>query len=156
VRIAQSAHRQNFFPVIVAQHGGAEDRVLKEGGKDVEGLVLGSSTVLYTSPLAADYRNAVARFVPGGVQGALGLQQWGAGKLLERLAANFGPTVTSRDVLNGLYNLHGESIGGLVAPTTFTKGTAPTDGDMRCSFPATIQNGAFVPLNNGQYVCPPA
>jgi branched-chain amino acid transport system substrate-binding protein len=52
-----------------------------------------------------------------------------------------GKNITAADVLNGLYKFHGETLGGLVPPTTFHKGKVSTSS---CAFFLGIKNGKFV------------
>jgi branched-chain amino acid transport system substrate-binding protein len=54
--------------------------------------------------------------------------------------SNPGKTVTAADVLEGLYKFHGETLGGLVPPTTFHKGKVSTSA---CAFFLGIKNGKF-------------
>jgi branched-chain amino acid transport system substrate-binding protein len=155
VRIARSAHRQGYNPVFSANHTAHSESFLKNGGNDVEGAVVGASTADWAnSALLADYRDATAKYVPGGERGSIGAQVWVAGKLLERIAGGFPAKVTSTDVLNGLYSLHGETLGGLVPPLTFPRGA---HGDVNwCAVPVVIRDHAFKPLQTPEsFTCAP-
>jgi branched-chain amino acid transport system substrate-binding protein len=56
-------------------------------------------------------------------------------------AANIGPNSTSTDVVNGLYKLHNETLGGLIGPVTFSK----TDKVhlANCYFVSLLANGEW-------------
>src|SRR5581483_2372067 len=113
IRVARSAHRQNWNPIIATQQGGSDERFIRDGGADVEGALISHTTASWVnSALMADYRDAMARFVPGGARGGMGANVWVAGKLIEKLAERFPPKPTSADFLNGLYSLRGETLGG--------------------------------------------
>ena len=146
IRVARSAHRQNWNPVIATQQGGSDERYLRDGGADVEGSLISHTTASWIdSPLMADYRQAMARYVPAGVRGGMGANVWVAGKLIEKLAERFGPHPTSADVLNGLYGLHGETLGGRIPPTTYTRGKGNADVNL-CSVTARVEAGKWVEL----------
>jgi branched-chain amino acid transport system substrate-binding protein len=155
VRIARSAHRQGYNPILSANHTAHSESVLKNGGRDVEGAVVGASTADWAnSALMADYRDATAKYAPGGERGSIGAQVWVAGKLLERIAAGFPAKVTSADILNGLYSLRGEKLGGIIPPISFPKGP---HGDVNwCAVPVQIKDGRFQPLQTPEtFSCAP-
>jgi branched-chain amino acid transport system substrate-binding protein len=76
------------------------------------------------------------------------------GKLVERLADFFGdkPNPGTADILEALYSLKDETLGGLVPPITFNEG--PHGRVNRCMVPIRIAKGAIVaPLGNDRFVC---
>jgi branched-chain amino acid transport system substrate-binding protein len=155
VRIIRSAHRQGYNPLMSANHTAHSESVLKNGGNDVEGTVVGASTADWAnSPLMADYREATAKYAPGGERGSIGAQIWVAGKLLEKIAAGFPAKVSASDILNGLYSLRGETLGGITPPLTFPKGP---HGDVNwCAVPVAIKGGKFAPLQTAEtFSCAP-
>jgi ABC-type branched-subunit amino acid transport system substrate-binding protein len=156
VRIARSAHRQNYNPVIVTQHAGTDERFLRDGGVDVEGAFVAGSTALWsTSPAMADYRAAMDRWVPGGPKGAMGANIWAAGKLLEKVSASFPARPGPADVLAGLYALRGETLGGRIPPTAYLPGQSHRSTNP-CHVPGVIKAGKVVPLRGDDaFSCPP-
>jgi branched-chain amino acid transport system substrate-binding protein len=56
-------------------------------------------------------------------------------------AAKIGPSSTSADLLNGLYTLHDETLGGLIGPVTFSK-SAKAQAE-NCYFVSLLQNGQW-------------
>ncbi|HYT38305.1 MAG TPA: ABC transporter substrate-binding protein [Acidimicrobiia bacterium] len=156
IRVARSAHRQNWNPVIATQQGGSDERYIRDGGADVAGSLISHTTASWVnSPLMADYREAMARYVPGGARGGMGANVWVAGKLIEKLAEHFPAHPTSADVLNGLYSLHGETLGGRIPPTTYTRGKGNADVNL-CSVTARIEGGKWVELKGPEtFTCAP-
>ena len=156
IRVARSAHRQNWNPIIATQQGGSDERFLRDGGADVEGALISHTTASwYDSPLMADYRDAMARYVPGGARGGMGANVWVAGKLIEKLAERFGPHPSSADFLNGLYSLHGETLGGRIPPTTYVRGKGNADINL-CSVTARVEGGKWVELKGpNTFSCAP-
>jgi branched-chain amino acid transport system substrate-binding protein len=151
VRIARSAHRQNYQPLIVAQHAASDERFIEAGGADVEGALVASTTAEWsTSAEMADYRQAMAQYAPNGIRGSMGSNVWTAGKLLEKAAARFPARPTSADVLEGLYSLRGETLGGKIPPTTFARGRSHADTNT-CHVPGVIRGGKIVPLKGPTY-----
>ena len=153
VRIARSAKRQGWNPVIAGSYTVNNDVLLK-AGPDAEGVLGFSATAPYgSSPLLKPYREAVARFVPGARLAGYGSTAWVQGKLMERLAEIFGDKAapTTADILDALYALKDETLGGLVPPITFNKG--PHGRVNRCMVPIKIAKGAIIsPLGEG-FVC---
>jgi branched-chain amino acid transport system substrate-binding protein len=156
VRIARSAHRQGYTPVISAQHSLHNEDFIKNGGQDVEGVVLASSVASWEhDPKMADYRAAMDKYVPTGQKGSMGAQNWVAGKALEKIAARFSPNPTSAEIIAGLQSFHLETLGGLIPPTTFEAGKTHEAVNL-CSIMLRVEGGKFV-LNKGpeDFECAP-
>lgn len=150
IRIAKSAHRQGWNVQLATQHGGDDSRFVSDGGQDIEGTVYSSPVAHWvTSPLMADYRDSMKRYVPDGALGSLGAPMWVAGKMFERVAKTFPPHPTTADVLAGLWSVKNETLGGLIAPTTYTKGAPGNDLANACVLPLKIVSGKPTPTNGG-------
>lgn len=155
VRILRSAHRQNYKPQVSTPTAGYEPDFIRAGGDDVEGTVVASSTVPWsTSPRLADYRTAMARYVPDGEMSTLGAEMWGAGKLIELLAKRFPANPTAADFLDGLYALRGETVGGIFPPLAFVKGKGHAATN-QCVIPVKVAGGQFKPLSDDRFSCAP-
>jgi branched-chain amino acid transport system substrate-binding protein len=155
VRILRSAHRQNYRPQVSTPTAGYEPDFIRAGGDDVEGVVVASSTVPWsTSPRLADYRTAMARYVPDGEMSTLGAEMWGAGKLIETLATRFPANPTSASFLDGLYALRGETVGGIFPPLAFVKGQGH-GATNQCVVPVKVVGGQFKPASDDQFSCAP-
>jgi branched-chain amino acid transport system substrate-binding protein len=156
IRMARSAHRQDWHPVFSATYSMDQEQI-KAGGADVERLLAAASTVPYsTSPKMKPYLDAVARFVPGGAIGGVGAAAWAQGKLLERIGSFLGGEPPTRaSIVAGLASLDHETLGGLVPPLTFP------DGDRArvnlCIVPLRFEDGQFRPLggDDGNFRCAP-
>ena len=155
LRILRSAHRQNYHPVIAIQRTGYDERFLRQGGEDIDGVVTASTTVPWsTSPLMADFRAAMDRLAPGMEKSTQHAEIWAAGKLLELLAKSFPADPGPADVLAGLYGLRNETVGGLLPPLAFARdgGHGATN---QCVIPVQVNNKGFVPASQDQFVCAP-
>src|SRR5207248_209476 len=122
IRLKQAAARQNYSPLVSIHMQAHDERFIKTGGQDAEGILVSGSFPSWESPLLADFRAAMARYVPGGIKASLSVQNWVAGKLLEQIAKGLPENPTSEDVLRGLYALKGETLGGLMPPLAYREG----------------------------------
>ncbi|MBY8862972.1 ABC transporter substrate-binding protein [Nocardia sp. CA2R105] len=79
---------------------------------------------------------------------------WDAGKLFEAAAkaGNLGANAKPDDIKRGLYALKGETLDGLTAPLTYTKGKPSVNS---CYFPIEIQKGEYVAPNGPKPTCIP-
>jgi branched-chain amino acid transport system substrate-binding protein len=155
IRILRSAHRQGYKPQMSTPTSSYEPRFIRSGADDVEGTVVASSTVPWsTSPRLADYRAAMARFLPDGELSTLGAEMWGSGKLIELLARRFPANPASADFLDGLYALRGETVGGIFPPLAFVKGKGHAATN-QCVVPVKVVAGQFKPLSDDQFSCAP-
>ena len=154
IRGIRSAHRQNYNPTFVGQVATAEDRFLSVGGADVEGTVIGASLVPWQSPRFSDYVAALDRYVPGAIKGNLGQVVWAGGKLMEVIAARFGPNPTKDDFLAGLFALRGETLGGMIPPLTYVEGKGSALTNV-CTIPLLVTGGRFVAPGGDKFSCAP-
>jgi branched-chain amino acid transport system substrate-binding protein len=154
VRLIRSAKRQNWSPLVTSQMAMHDERFIKLGGADAEGVMTGGEVPWATSqhPIMVSYRAAIDRYIPGGVKASLGAAAYTDGKMLELIAANFPPEPTSADVLEGLWGLRGETLGGLLPPITFARDTGHGNTNP-CVIPAVIRDGKFV--EGTEWACPP-
>jgi branched-chain amino acid transport system substrate-binding protein len=155
IRVARSAHRQGYQPLIALPRS-SDDRFPVDGGADVEGAYTATPVADWTSsPLMEDYRSAFRRYTPNGVGGGLGPVAWTGGKLIERLAEGFPPHPTTRSFLDALYGLRGETLGGRIAPTTYARDGARVTMPA-CSVPLRIEGGRFFAFKGSDFFsCPP-
>lgn len=153
VRIARSAHRQGWRPLIATQGSAHDERFIANGGEDVEGVLIGAFHPHWDSPKLAQYREAVDH-LPGGIKASFGIDVWAAGKLLETIASGFPDVVTSADVLRGLYAIRGETLGGLVPPLTYREGEGH-DNVNWCVVPMRVEKQKFVSPNGDNFYCAP-
>jgi branched-chain amino acid transport system substrate-binding protein len=104
------------------------------------------------------YRQALRRYAPdvAGTQDddTFGLLAWASAELFRAAARAAGGPPTARSVRTGLYRLHGETLAGVIAPTTFTPGAVHTTG---CYFTWSIgPAGRPIAPSTATPTCPPA
>jgi branched-chain amino acid transport system substrate-binding protein len=144
-RLAQSAHRQGYTPLFSGPWNLDIDPTIASVSKELDGQFLGPArTPMYqTSPKLADYREAMARYQPKDALGGLGAAVFVFGKLLEKIAPTFGPTVTGDQLITALNALHGEKLDGFLPGITFPNSDDRTKVN-QCVIPYTLRGGTFV------------
>jgi branched-chain amino acid transport system substrate-binding protein len=107
-----------------------------------------------SNPAAADFNKAMQEFDPTALQDpSIAAETWAAAMLFEAAAknANLGDNPTSSEIKTGLDSMSNDTLGGLTPPLTYTNGNRI----IKCGRFATVSNGAFQLLQNGQYFCSP-
>ena len=121
-RFGRSCASVDYHP----RYGIAQPVMLTELARDSN--MQGSPGVSYTAPFFFDANAAVAEFhramstyaagVPLTGSASLG---WSAAKLLQASAKRLSAVPTSADILEGVWSLNGEDLGGLTAPLRFRR-----------------------------------
>jgi len=154
-RIAQSAHRQNYNPIFSGTYNLNQDLIFA-GAKDLDGLLLTSRTPPWdSSPRMQMYRDAMDRYQPKAYRGDLGGGVFVVGKLIEEKIGPFiGEPPTTAQILQGLYALHDETLGGLLPGVGFIHGEHFTTN--QCVVPVKLTGGKFVAHDSAEsFVCAP-
>jgi branched-chain amino acid transport system substrate-binding protein len=154
IRMSRSSKRQGYTPVYSAQYASHDERFLKNGGADIEGVLVGASMPHWSSPKLNDYVAAMQRYVPGGIKASYGELSWATGKLIEVISKDLPDKPTGADLIRGLYALHGETLGGLVPPLTYRPGEG-SDQNNHCTVPLRVENGKFASKNGDEFTCEP-
>ncbi|HVW33224.1 MAG TPA: ABC transporter substrate-binding protein, partial [Acidimicrobiia bacterium] len=138
------------------KYGVAQPVMLGDLAKDAN--LQGSPGVSYTAPFFFAPNPAIARFQQAMAQfaakspltGSASLG-WSAAELLGAAARHLSPTPTSADILNGLWALDGDDLGGLTAPLHFHK-DGPTVPPV-CYWQVLITNNSYTSPDNGARHC---
>jgi branched-chain amino acid transport system substrate-binding protein len=154
IRVAQAAQRQGWNVQLAGTYNLEQDIILP-GAKDLEGLILTTREAPYqSSPKLQMYRDAMARYQPGQPVGDLGAGVFVVGDILQKIAPLLPAKPTSADLINALYSLHGEKLGGLLPGITFNKGTHQNVN--QCIVPIVLHNGVFAAHDAAEsFVCAP-
>jgi len=160
-RVIDSCAKQGYTPVSVGSANTVGNDWLKN--PNLDGAIVTSSNANYADesiPAVKEYIEAIDQYAPGLREedgyGVNSLYPWAGGKLFEAAAkaAKLTPTSTPEDVKTGLYALKEETLGGLSAPLTFTKGKPafPT-----CYFAIGVKDGKLTSPAGPEPIClPPA
>jgi branched-chain amino acid transport system substrate-binding protein len=106
--------------------------------------------VLADSPATEEFRSTMSRFGTGEPLSAAAAQGWVSAKLFERAARGAEP-LSSERILEGLWSLSAETLGGLTAPRTFTR--EQKTPDVRCFFVMKLTGGAWTAPRGSELVC---
>jgi branched-chain amino acid transport system substrate-binding protein len=91
---------------------------------------------------AADYARAIATYAPTLNTSGSTAAVWGSGLLVQAAGRNLpAGAPKASDLLDGLYALKGETLGGLAPPLTFRRGQPPAP--VYCYFTITLKGGQF-------------
>ena len=130
-RIVRSCSQQAYTPFYSV--GSLSVSPSLEGNAELVGLqapIQNAPWVATDTPAIQEYRQALAQYAPNVPVSPDGLVGWTSGQLFAKAAAAGGSgAITSESVLNGLWTLKNETLGGLTPPLTFVrdKPTAPSD-----------------------------
>jgi branched-chain amino acid transport system substrate-binding protein len=154
IRIAQAVQRQGWKVQLAGTYNLEQDIILP-GASQLEGLILTTREAPYqSSPRLQMYRDAMARYQPGQPVGDLGAGVFVVGAMLEKIAPQLPDKPASIDLVNALYSLHGEKLGGLLPGITFNKGNHP--GVNQCIVPIILRGGVFQAHDAAEsFVCSP-
>jgi branched-chain amino acid transport system substrate-binding protein len=154
VRIARSAHQQGWSPIITVQHTGHSQSLLQN--PDGEGIATSSTTADWAAAEEMrPYRDAVARYQPGGELGGFGAAAWAAGKVIEAASVKLSDSPTSAELIEGFFALRNETLGGIIPPITFPRqGTREAVNE--CVVIGVVKKGRLVtPGPPNQFTCAP-
>jgi len=155
VRMAQSCGRQGYRPTWVHSTASDQFATIPEFDGSVASLI--SFPWFARSGAGIDeYVQALQKYAPKLLDGGVDFQSaaWVAGKTFERAAANVSDHPTAQEILEGLWSMRNESLGGLlVARTqrTFNRGQ-PTP-DTFCVYLARVEGGKWSAPNGTTPVC---
>ena len=122
-RIATSCARQGYKPLYGISGNTAQPNILTETSLD--GTVVGHHTWAWPArdnPARQEFHEVFARYAPNLVTTGSHAVGWSAAKAFELAAAKVGPSPTSEQIVQGLWALQNNDLGGITYPLTFTQG----------------------------------
>jgi branched-chain amino acid transport system substrate-binding protein len=154
IALGKDCATENYHPTLVGDTSAVSPALVTQGGSYVNGLLDISQALPPWTPgsTLAPLRSYLHQTpVQVNSQAVIG---WTAGKTLEAAGQYFPKTgtITSSDVVAGLHKLGGSTLGGLVPPLMIGQPGKPNPGST-CYFAVEIENGHWVTLNGGNYVC---
>ena len=145
--VAQSCTAQGYKPTYIAAESSLANGSLSNPAIDgAVGEITNLSSTDTSNAAIKAMRQALDTYKPGLTSSADftpgSSMVWAAGLLFQAAAkaGNLGSNPTPADVLTGLYALKAETLGGLTAPLTFTKGKATS---VPCWFYYQVKGGQF-------------
>ena len=151
-RFVRSCFQQGFKVPIVTASLATIASTTKD--PNLEGLLSPVGTFPFVAndlPGEREYAAAIARYAPTIEQSGSTSAVWVSGALLREVSKSLPATVTSADFLQGLYQIQGNTLGGIAPPLTFVEGKpAP---DFTCYFLQKIVGGKFTAPQGSKQIC---
>jgi branched-chain amino acid transport system substrate-binding protein len=151
-RFGRSCASVDYHP----KYGIAQPVMLAELARDPN--LSGSPGVSYTAPFfydalpaIAEFHRAMGQYAAGSALTGSASLGWSAAALLQAAGRHLSAVPTSADILNGLWSLNGDDLGGLTAPLHFTK-DAPTVPPV-CYWQVVVADNSYRSPDNGQRHC---
>jgi branched-chain amino acid transport system substrate-binding protein len=149
---ATNCDQQNFHPVWAG--GSATTDASMVTNPDFQGYV-GIQPVFpwvdsYTQG-QQDFQAAMKQYAPGATLTGSSSLGWAAAELMTAASKNVTATPTTAEILQGLWSIKNDTLGGLTPPLTFTA-HAPT-ATVKCYYVMTIENKKFADPYGGKYQC---
>jgi branched-chain amino acid transport system substrate-binding protein len=152
-KLADDCARQGYHPIYVESEGTWQTAYLSDSNlNNAAGDTSFVPWFVNDSPATALFHQ-----VAGSILGATNYPynvsgSYGAALLFKRALANAPAAVSTQDVYNGLYSIHGETLGGFAPPLTFERGKPSA---INCFFLESIKGGKFVAPNGTTPICQP-
>ena len=152
LRVARSCARQGYHPT----YGYFDNVTLPSVAQDpnTDGAIVAVKAPPWVSkdvPGLAEIHQAFAEAAPGVEVNGAHVNGWVSAKTFEQAAKNLPDRPTNEDVLNGLWSLNGDNLGGLTYPLTFPKmGNSPKKA---CWSAVVIQQKKFVATQGSKLSC---
>lgn len=106
------------------------------------------------SPAIKEFLSATSRYAPGLDVGGSAMQGWVSAKLMQKAIETAKDPTTSDGILQSLWSMKNEDLGGLTLPLTFTKGAPNNAGSLKgCWWDIRITDGKFTSPNKGKRTC---
>ena len=151
-RIASSCEQQGYHPRYAVLQTSQEMAQLPA----LDGGYYGSSTfpwVAAASPATAEFHRVMKRYAPDVELSSHASSGWVAAQLFAKAAAGVGAQPTSAQVMQGLWRIKDDTLGGLTSPLTFVPDKpAPA---RYCYFPMELRKGAWVATGGSAPLCQP-
>ena len=153
-RVAASCARQGYRPTLSIAGPAVDERLAGAGASEALEGTLGTVAtfpyILRDTPATAEFHAAITRFGTGEPLSAAAAQGWVSAKLFERAASGAEP-LTAERILDGLWSLSGETLGGLTAPRTFAR--EGNNADVRCFFVMQLRGRAWTAPRGAELLC---
>jgi branched-chain amino acid transport system substrate-binding protein len=146
IRMAKACARQNFRPIWISPTMSDGVAAVPEFENAIAMTPAMPWFLRGGSPAVDEYAQALQKYVPTRLTNGNVFQAWAwvSAKLLEKAAAKVGDKPTSQDILEGLWSMKGETLGGLTpgkAARTFNR-NQPTP-ETFCVFEGRLRNGKW-------------
>jgi branched-chain amino acid transport system substrate-binding protein len=155
-RLADNCAAVDFHPLLV--HSAQSTTPSELERPSMEGAYVGQSTAPWfqtSIPAVAEFDRVLKAYAPSVVPDGSAIQGWVSARLLEAALRKAPDPTTSAGILQGLYAIGGDDLGGLTYPVSFRAGAPNNAGVMpACYWLVKVERGKFVSPDGGQRHCP--
>jgi branched-chain amino acid transport system substrate-binding protein len=155
LRVADSCSNVGYKPLYSHPSQVVGDNELKN--PNLEGAIVGNQTApwfLDSLPAIAEMRTVMARYAPNVPVDAPATYGWISAKLMELATRNLSEPPTSQSVLEGLWSIRNNDLGGLTYPISFEKGKDNNAGSAKaCWWAVVIKGGQWTAPNGATRKC---
>lgn len=156
VRFGKACTQLDFRPQILVPSAAIEAKLQGDvAGGIFEGLIgaINNAPWMVTDQAGpAAFQAAMAKYAASAPLSLSTLQGWTSGKLFEKAGAGLGAQPARDQLLNGLWAMQNETLGGLAPPLTFARDKPSPP--VACFFVVKIVDKKFTAPNGSQKVCP--
>jgi branched-chain amino acid transport system substrate-binding protein len=155
--LAQDCAQQGYHPKIQVGDTAIDTPSMfgSSYAQGTEASVFEYPYVLDNSPASRQFHAAMNHYVPGLFKSDDAQEAtliWTAAQLFQTAATNASDPTTSAGILQGLYKIKNDNLGGLVGePLTFTAGKPASPN--HCTWTMAIQHDHLVTLDHGKATC---
>jgi branched-chain amino acid transport system substrate-binding protein len=138
-RLINSCAKVGFAaPIAAASIQGTDDF---KDNPNMVGSLIGMNVVPWfgAAPAAAEHRAIFKKHVRDAIFGPAAMNGWTTAKAFEAAGRTFprSGAITPKDVINGLYALNGDNLGGLTYPLRFNA-AEPAKKKIACGYPVQV------------------
>jgi branched-chain amino acid transport system substrate-binding protein len=152
LRLSRSCARQGYHPLL----GMADQLALPQFAADpaAEGAIVGTKLSAWPArdkPGLAELHDVFASMLPGVEVNGAHMGGWVSAKIFEAATKRLPDHPTSADVLDGLWSLRGETVGGLTYPVSFFKDQP--SARQACWSVVIVHDRKYLAPNGGKLEC---
>ena len=144
IRMAQSCARQNFRPVWISPTMDDSVASIPEFENAIAENAAFPWFLRSGNPGVEEYAAALQKYAPNRLTkgNTFMAWAWSSAKLFEKAAQSVSDKPSSQEILNALWSMKGETLGGLIPPRTFTR-NQPTP-ETYCTYEGRVKGGKWV------------
>lgn len=151
-RLLRGCHSIGYRPVFITGGPLATPALAKD--PEAQGALIMTNTMPPSRtghPGVARLASVLARHAPHLAVDTATMTGWVSALLFERAASGISEPPTSQSLLEGLWSIQDDDLGGITQPLTFVRGrTAPP---RICYWTTEIRGGEYVDVGEGERVC---
>jgi branched-chain amino acid transport system substrate-binding protein len=151
-RFAKSCTNIGYRPTFAVSQHVASDALAQEPMlQGVAGTAMVAPWFDKANPAVAEFQAAMAAYATGVSLTGSPSFGWASAKLFEKAAQHLGDQPTAAQVLDGLWSIRNDTLGGLTMPLTFSRNQiAPRP---LCYYRYTVNGGSYVLVDGGDVHC---